>query len=793
MKEVYKKIFIVILAMGTSLSTMAQVRVGQYFLGQAGLDRYGEGVSMNADGSVIAIGAVEQHFAFFPPFNSPGYVEVYELSNGTWVQRGNTLTRSGGDSRFGGFVSLNETGDILAVGDRAADSVANNAGAIEVFQWDGTSWNPLGQPLYGDINNAQLGTVRINAAGNRLVAASWLDEWVKVYELQSGQWVQMGATLNGPGGNSRFGSEVLINGAGDRIAVNAPYYNLGVNWTTFGKVQVFDWDGTQWTQVGSDFIGTKHYGYFGEYMDFDRSGNTLVICEKDADVHGASPATAAGQIYVLDWDGLNWAIRGDTIRGTVTGNRLGVNVAISANGNRMVYGEGNFNNFNQQGKLQMLEWDGSTWNEIGYPSYSGYTSGPGIKRLDMDTAGTLVIEGMPSSIDSTRSSLQEIGAVRVMDLFTPAPTPVVCSPNYNPQVLDYPASLPYQKRIQWNRQTVTDSLGNPQVVNLYQLHYRASGDTAWNTIFVPDTQRVLQNLEPKTYEYYVSGLGNENPSCEESFDVSCATNITYGYNVFQAPELGRKGRATVLNTLGGRRKYDIAVINSSGDTLFQGNRRVGFFTDLDNDSYTIHLWDAYGCAADSVGQFTINPLDTAWIPYLISASNNSPNGFKPVWNTVDSVLNYQLRILNVTDGVLDTFITGIIDTSIAVNNLTPGKLYRFNVRSRYFNGVANVLSGYSNPRSRNLPIAGNKQGDAQVSLDLDKEVRIYPVPAKERIHIQANIGSELTLLDMSGRELVRRIQRNTEERFELFNLPSGIYTVRIITEGSVKNRRFVKQ
>lgn len=86
-----------------------------------------------------------------------------------------------------------------------------------------------------------------------------------------------------------------------------------------------------------------------------------------------------------------------------------------------------------------------------------------------------------------------------------------------------------------------------------------------------------------------------------------------------------------------------------------------------------------------------------------------------------------------------------------------------------------------------------KQGDAQVSLDLDEEVRIYPVPAKERIHIQANIGSELTLLDMSGRELVRRIQRNTEERFELFNLPSGIYTVRIITEGSVKNRRFVKQ
>ena len=171
----------------------------------------------------------------------------------------------------------------------------------------------------------------------------------------------------------------------------------------------------------------------------------------------------------------------------------------------------------------------------------------------------------------------------------------------------------------------------------------------------------------------------------------------------------------MFNTTGGKRKYDIYLVGSQGDTTEGLDRRQVNFTDLGADSYTIYVRDAYGCLADSVGSYTVNALDTSWIPNLINAPNNPPNGFRPTWNSVDGIINYQLRVLNVTDGNLQLFQTGITDTSFAVTNLPTGKLFRFNVRSRYNNGVANVVSGYSNPVSRNLAVGGNKGGGNQAT------------------------------------------------------------------------------
>lgn len=779
------------LAIAIGTNGYGQVNVGQVFYGQS-MDALGKSVSISADGTVLAMSAVEQDMAFFPPFNFPGYVDIYEWQGGTWVQRGNRLTKPGGDERFGNHISLNQSGDIIAIGNTGSDVNANNAGSVEVFQWDGSAWNQLGQSIYGINTNEQYGTVQINAAGNRIATASWLRGYARIYELQGGQWVQLGADILGSSA-TRFGQELVFNADGDRVAIASPHYYAGGTWTRYGKVEVFEWDGTSWNQMGNDLIGSIHYGYFGERMDFDRDGSTLAICERDATtIVAGTTYSAAGQLYVLDWDGSNWVSRGDTIKGMVTGDRLGVAVALSADGNRMAYSRGDYNEPVNEGSTRIVDWDGSSWNQVGYVSYSGTFSSPGNKRLDMDTAGVFVVEGMEGAVDSLNTFIQQAGSVRVLDLFTPAPTPVVCSQDYNPQVLDYPASIPYQMRITWDRQTITDTLGNPLVVNLYQLHYRIAGDTAWNTIFVPDTQRVMSNLAPNNYEFYVSGLGNDNPSCEASFAVNCATNMAYAYNVFQAPEMGRLGRATVLNTVGGKRKYDIALVNSNGDTTLQANRRLGFFTDLEVDSYSIYVTDAFGCQADSVGQFSINPLDTAWIPYLISASNNPPNGFRPLWNSVPGVLNYQLRILNVTDGVLDTFITGIIDTSLAVTNLTPGKLYRINVRSRYFNGVANVLSAYSNPRSRNLPLAGNKSDESSQVLEANL-VQLYPNPANEHVRIVAPKGSRVAILDLNGRELMEKFTTTEETTIEIAHWAAGLYLVSVSHHESITNLRIIKE
>ena len=342
----------------------------------------------------------------------------------------------------------------------------------------------------------------------------------------------------------------------------------------------------------------------------------------------------------------------------------------------------------------------------------------------------------------------------------------------------------YSVRFRWNNTGATS----------YGIGIRLFGDTTWTTFSTSDTSRILQNRAPGYYEYYVEDQNSGVSSCVNNFTVVCADDIVYTYNAFQAPELGRLGRVRVFGTQGGKRLYDIYLVNSNGDTTGSTNVRQRNFTDLAADSYMIYVTDDFGCVADSVGQFTINSMDTAWIPNLINAPNNSPNGFRPTWNSVDGVINYQLRILNVTDGTLVNFITGITDTMRAVTGLTPGKLYRFNVRSRYNNGVATVNSGYSNPVSRNLPAGGNKDGEASdIAENAAELISVYPNPTSSVLYVVAPVGSELSLLDINGRVITSRTADTVEEQFEMSSLSEGVYMLRVISEQGVTTQRIIKQ
>lgn len=335
-------------------------------------------------------------------------------------------------------------------------------------------------------------------------------------------------------------------------------------------------------------------------------------------------------------------------------------------------------------------------------------------------------------------------------------------------------------------------LWNDQGIGSYNLHFRKVGDANWTTLLVSDTNRVVDNREPGDYEYYLSEVGGGNATCVGNFTIACASNISYTYNVFQAPELGRLGRARVFQVTGGKRRYDIYLVNSNGDTTAALDRRQENFTDLADDSYMIYVRDAFGCAADSIGAFTIQALDTSYVPNLISAVNSSPNGFRPIWNSVDGVINYQLRILNVTDGTLENFITGINDTLYHVNNLTPGKLYRFNVRSRYNDGIQNTISGYSNPVSRNLPIAGNKN-DESTSASAASAVHVYPNPATDEIRVMAPNAQRIELVDLNGRIMLSVNASATETRIALNELAQGVYLVRVHTSENISTTRIVVQ
>lgn len=193
-----------------------------------GSTRFGEAVSINSDGTVLAISApvIEQ--------SSEGEVFVYRNVNDNWVQIGGNL---GGDPAtdlfFGADLSLSDDGTLLAVG--ILEGSQGN-GRVEFYGINDDSVDELGGFISGSFAGSDFGSsVELNGAGNRIVIGASNPNnnptYAEVYEdISGGRWVQLGQQISDElnNGNREFGSDVDINAAGDIIVVTDTSFDSGV-------------------------------------------------------------------------------------------------------------------------------------------------------------------------------------------------------------------------------------------------------------------------------------------------------------------------------------------------------------------------------------------------------------------------------------------------------------------------------------------------------------------------------------------------------------------------------------
>ena len=68
---------------------------------------------------------------------------------------------------------------------------------------------------------------------------------------------QVGSDLDGEAAGDGFGSSVALSSDGTRVAIGAIYSDGDGNGNgdKAGQVRVYNWTGSQWTQVGSDLNG----------------------------------------------------------------------------------------------------------------------------------------------------------------------------------------------------------------------------------------------------------------------------------------------------------------------------------------------------------------------------------------------------------------------------------------------------------------------------------------------------------------------------------------------------------
>jgi len=287
------------------------VRVGEHWQQQAYIKGhntsenhgFGGNLSLNADGNILAVGATRQGSAETGDINS-GAVYVFERSNGIWQQqsylKGDIKPRGG---RFGRSVGLSADGKTLVVG-VFDPSVATPAS------------HSVRGPHYDDYYGAAYVFVRT-------VESSW----------------QRQAYLTAPEGYwNSFGRDISLTEDGDTLAVSAQ-----------NSVHVFErvndnWQDRAFLQASNAESGDR----FGISISLSSDGSTLAVgaFEEDSAAIGLQgyqgdefPSENSGAAYVFTKSSGNWQQQAYVkASNSQPWMFFGDSVSLSANGDTLAIG-----------------------------------------------------------------------------------------------------------------------------------------------------------------------------------------------------------------------------------------------------------------------------------------------------------------------------------------------------------------------------------------------------------------------------------------------------------------------
>ena len=277
-------------------------------------------------------------------------VRVYEYDGTNWNQKGIDLAESTEGNRVH-FAILNESGDHIII------NLAPTDGTI-VYKWDGSEWVQKGSVFTHATGWS--GIPEITADGNMIgILPGGEEAWVYEYDTNTNDWVLKGNALdlNGFAGtgngklaiNSEKTRIAFIKGTNiytytwntgtsdwelvDTISVGITIYDLVSNYggnriaflatpvnQTY-KVEVYDWNGSGYTQVGTDIDYT---GKFSTRLNLDETGNILGI--------GLRDSSNAWKTRIYKYDGSTWNLSKTFDHGK--------NIAISGTGERIFTSNG---------------------------------------------------------------------------------------------------------------------------------------------------------------------------------------------------------------------------------------------------------------------------------------------------------------------------------------------------------------------------------------------------------------------------------------------------------------------
>lgn len=351
-------IFYSILVSNISIS-FAQIQLGDPILGEAAQDQAGYTLALSGDGTRMAVGARLNDNAA----QDAGHVRVFEWNGESWEQLGEHIQGIAPGDRASWSLDLSDDGNYIAVGTRTHDSNGiSDAGHVRIFNWNGTSW------------------------------------------------VQIGDELTGEAFGDLFGIAVSISANGHRLAVSkipgtSPY--------PVSYVYIYEWNGSGWVQLGNVIIGDPSEGYrhFGYSLSIDASGSRLAIGTRFFSDGAMGIDLGAGQVF--EFDGEEWVQIGQNLIGTDEDDQFGFSISISADGQRLAIGAPNNSDaFSLGGHVRVYQWMNDEWQLMDAPitgqSFAEYSG----SAISLSGNGDRIAIGVPYKAFPFNNS---IGEVRIFE------------------------------------------------------------------------------------------------------------------------------------------------------------------------------------------------------------------------------------------------------------------------------------------------------------------------------------------------------------------------------------------
>ena len=283
-----------------------------------------------------------------------------------------------------------------------------------------STWNQLGADIEGAMGDGKGASVSLSADGLTLAtgAASGpnatLTGLVRVYTYNGSSWTQKGTDINGEADGDSFGSAISISDNGDILAIGASAKDLTSSFAPNGRVQVYEWNGSAWVQKGSNIDGVVDFENLGESVSLSGDGTRLAVGVPGKDTNGATTGGETGAVQVYEF-GTDWTLLGTEISGVEDLSAFGAAVSLDQTGTTLAVGATTYTGGGSSsiGQVRTYRYNGSAWEAKGTmkSTFDGTVNKALGTSVSLSNDGNRLAIGAPTDL----FEVSNIGSVQIWD------------------------------------------------------------------------------------------------------------------------------------------------------------------------------------------------------------------------------------------------------------------------------------------------------------------------------------------------------------------------------------------